>query len=141
MKHNFDEIEHAFFYVSSGSKFENEAVINRETGQIYYISGFGDTDEVPEDIEDDKYVSIPHKNDMDLGSKLVFRFASEYISEHYDTIKNIFRSKGAYSRYKVFLQDIGRLEQWFKYEDNAMKISILEWCKENNIETNEKLIL
>ena len=74
----------AFMFVSSGMQFENEAVLNKETGAIFYRSEFSDLDEFPEDIDEDlsdKFVTIPHKNEIDLGRDLVFRFAESTLPD------------------------------------------------------------
>ena len=64
----FSDIEEALFWVSMDQQFMHDAILCRETGQIFYTSEMGDSDELPEDIEDpDKYISLPHKNDLDLG--------------------------------------------------------------------------
>ena len=47
---------------------------------------------------------------------------------------SIFRRKGAYSRYKDFLESKGVLENWYEYENERQKVALKEWCKENNIE-------
>ena len=94
-----DEIEAAFFYVSSAPNFTNSALLSKETGKIFYISGMGDSDDLPEDIEEsDEYIEIPHKNDLDLGNRLVMDFATEQCPELLEKIHAIFRRKGAYSR-------------------------------------------
>ena len=77
----YDDIENAFLFVSMQSPCTNTAILCKETGEIYYESGYGDSDELPEDIDDEKYVEIPHKNDLDLGRNLVFEFVSQQMPE------------------------------------------------------------
>ena len=73
----------------------------KTTGKIFYISEFGNSDELPDDIEDsDDYIEIPHKNELDLGKQLVFKFVSEHLPEELDRVSQIFRRRGAYSRCK-----------------------------------------
>ncbi len=95
----------------------------------------GDSDEIPEDIDDlDKYITIPHKNDLELGKALVIEFTSEYLPEELERVYSIFRRKGAYSRYKDLLENKGALEDWYKFENERRKVALEEWCQENNIE-------
>jgi len=104
----FDEIEDAFFFVSMSEDYMNSATVCKKTGKIYYESDMGISDELPEDIDDlDQYIEIPGKNELDLGENLVFDFVSEFLSDKYDDVSNIFRRKGAYSRYKDFLENRG----------------------------------
>jgi hemerythrin-like domain-containing protein len=135
MKIKFDDIENAFLYVSMTPMFGNQAILSKETGEIFYISETGDSDDLPDDIdESDNYIEIPHKNELDLGNNLVFRFVSEHLSEEYNRVEQIFRKKGAYSRYKDLLERKGLLDQWHKFENEAQSKALREWCKENNID-------
>lgn len=98
----------------------------------------GDSDELPEDIDDpDKYITIPHKNELDLGKALVIKFTSEYLPEELDRVYLIFRRKGAYSRYKDLLERKGVLENWYEYENKRQNEALKEWCRENNIEIKD----
>lgn len=133
----FEDIENAFLFVSMDQKFMHHAYLCKKTGQTFYTSELGDSDELPDDIDDtDRYISIPHKNDLELGRSLVFEFTSEYIPEELDRIYAFFRSRGAYSRYKAFLDGKGLLDTWYKFEDERQKAALREWCQENDIEIN-----
>ena len=135
MSLSFDDIEGAFFFVSMDQMFIHNAYLCKETGQIFYTSEIGDSDELPEDIDDsEKYIAIPHKNELDLGKALVFEFTSTYLPEELDTVHEIFRHKGAYSRYKDLLERKGALEDWYNFENERQDQALKEWCRENNIE-------
>jgi len=130
------DIENAFFFVSMDQQFMHNAYLCKETGKIFYTSEMGDSDELPEDIDDpEKYISIPHKKDLNLGKPLVIEFTSKYLPEELDTVSSIFRRKGAYSRYKELLESKGALEDWYKFENERQAAAPKEWCRENNIET------
>ena len=132
---SFDEIENAFFFVSMDQKYMHNAYLCKETGQIFYTSEMGDSDELPKDVDDpDKYITIPHKNDLDLGKALVIEFTSEYLPEALDRVYSIFRSRGAYSRYKDLLDEKGLLDKWHRFEDERQKVALKKWCRENSIE-------
>jgi len=134
----FDEIEDAFFFVSSASQFTNSAFLSKETGEIFYISGMGDSDDLPEDMEDsDEYIEIPHKNDLDLGNRLVMEFITEQCPELLEKVHAMFRRKGAYSRYKELLDSKGLLERWYDYENQNTKEALRQWCADNGIELTE----
>lgn len=98
----------------------------------------GDSDELPEDIDDqDKYIAIPHKNELDLGKVLVIEFTSKFLSEELDEVYSIFRHKGAYSRYKELLERKGVLEDWYKFENERQELALKKWCRENDIEIED----
>ena len=40
-----------------------------ETGKIYYQSDYANFEELAEDIDNPKYVTIPHKTELNLGQR------------------------------------------------------------------------
>lgn len=91
-------------------------------------------EEAPDDLDTDRYISIPHKNDLDLGSQLALRFAAEELPEHQRRIEGFFRRRGAYARLKELLAELGRLERWYAFEAESTKSALKEWCAANGIE-------
>jgi len=135
MKISFDDIENAYLFISMSDMSDNSAILNRETGEIYYISELGDSDELPDDVDDpDKYIDIPDKYALDLGKRLVFQFVEGNIPEELARVEKYFRQRGAYSKYKSLLEQKGLLDQWHKFEDDKRKEALIEWCKDNGIE-------
>ena len=131
----FHDIENAFMFVSMAPQFENSAILSKVTGEIYYVSSIGDSDELPDDVEDaDKYTEIPHKNDLDLGKALVLEFVSEHLPGDFQEVTRIFNRKGAYGRFKQLLESKGLLEQWYAYEERKQETALREWCAANGIE-------
>ena len=134
MEIKFSDIEDAFFYVSSAPMAANTAILCKETGEIFYASDYTDEDETPEDIYyRDDCIGIPHKNDLDLGRNLVFEFVEQYLPGDFDRVRNIFRRKGAYGRYKDLLDDRGLSQQWYDFENTRQAETIRQWCKDNEI--------
>jgi hypothetical protein len=130
----YSDIEDAFLFVSMSPPHEHYAYIKKETGETYYVSTLGDTDEVPDDLEEDeKYISIPHKNDLNLGRNLVFDFVSVNLSDEYEQVKRIFSRKGAYARFKDLLESKGRLEAWYEFEKKSTEEALRDWCEDNGI--------
>lgn len=112
------DLDLAFDWVSGAPEGQNFAYVSLDTGAIYWVSEFNDTeDEVPDDLEDsDRYISIPHKNELDLGSSLVFRFVDEELPEQRHRVADIFHHRGAYARFKHLLAAHHALEKWYAYE-------------------------
>ena len=129
------DIESAFDFVNSCGFSDNSAVINRKTGEIYYLGDTVDED-LPEhfDEEDDSLIWIPNKHDLDLGSHLVMDFVQEYCPENLDEIHGIFSQLGAYSTLKEFLANKNLLEKWFSFEEEKTRQALLEWCQNNNLD-------
>jgi hypothetical protein len=60
----FSDIEDAFSFVSSDRYGMHTALLNKDTGQIYYRSEMGDIDEIDDDLDWNNCIGIPHKNDL-----------------------------------------------------------------------------
>ena len=135
---SFSDLQLAFEFVSSGGMGENEAYLDRRSGKIYWHSEFGDNDEeLPNDIDSKKYISIPDKRELDLGTPLVLDFAREFLSDDYDEVRHIFSRRVAYRRYKELLVRRGVLERWYDFSNRSEETALREWCAENGIETSE----
>jgi hypothetical protein len=133
----FEDILDAYSFTSFGNG-GNSAYLDTETGEIYLQSDDGEIDdELPDDIEDDRYVMIPDKYDLDLGKHLVRKFACEHLPESYDAIDAIFRKRGAYSRFKDLLIQKDMLQKWYDYQNSAEEKALRDWCKLNKIDLAE----
>ena len=133
----FSDIEDAMMFVSSSGYGVNSALLDKSTGKIYYRSGYGDLDEFEEFPEDeydpDIHIEIPHKNNLNLGRDLVFEFVEKFIPDAYERVDKIFKKRGAYSRYKDFLDLKGMLQKWYDFENQREQAALLQWCEENDI--------
>ncbi|MBI3771135.1 MAG: hypothetical protein HY272_00305 [Gammaproteobacteria bacterium] len=132
---NFEDILEAFEFVSFAQVGECQAFLDKETGKIYWHSDFGgDFEELPEDIADKKYIELPHKNELDIGKRLIFDFAYQYLPDDAGEIESIFRMKGAYSKFKALLERRDFLDKWHEFESQAGEKALRKWCEENSIE-------
>src|SRR5947209_20238119 len=94
---NFSDLQLALEFVSSSGMGENEAYLDRRSGKIYWHSEFGESDdELPDDIDDEKYMSIPDTRELGLGTPLVLDLAREVLPDYYDEVRHIFSGRGAY---------------------------------------------
>jgi hypothetical protein len=135
---SLSDLRLAFEFVSSGDMGEKEAYLDRLSGKIYWHSESGDNDEeLPDDIDDEKYISIPDKRELDLGKPLVLDFAREFLPADYDEVRHIFNRRGAYRRYKDLLARRGALEQWHDFLNKSEERALREWCAEKGIELSE----
>ena len=93
---SFSDLQLAFEFVSSGGMGENQAYLDRQSGKIYWHSEFGENDEeLPDDIDNEKYIAIPDRRELDLGKPLVLEFAREFLPDDYDELRHIFNRRGA----------------------------------------------
>ena len=130
----FSEIEEAVYFVSMEPYGTNEAWVSLDNGQTFLLSGHGDSDELPDDFEEsDRYLAIPHKNDLDLGQQLVRDFICSESPSLVRQVEEIFQHSGAYSRYKTVLVSNGLLDAWHAFEREQTMKMIQEWCEENEL--------
>jgi hypothetical protein len=132
---NFVELLAAYEWVSEGETLamDCEAYISRSTGTVHW-RGEGVDEELPQDIDDGKvYIAVPHKNEFDLGRSLAFRFVEEQVPQSRETVRELFRKRGAYAKFKSLLERGGQLDAWHRYEAAATEVALRKWCGENGI--------
>jgi hypothetical protein len=133
---NYDDLSIAFDFVSSAGPMEHRAYVSVDTGAIYWISETNpiEEDELPDDLEtSDRYIEIPHKNELDLGNRLALRFVEGRLPDRYAEAVTFFRHRGAYARLKELLAADGCLEEWYAFEAESAERALREWCKANEI--------
>ncbi len=134
MKLKFSDIEDAFMFVGSEQYGMHSAYLCPATGRIYYISEMAGIDEAEEEgVDVDECFFIPHKNELDLGRRLVFKYAMRRLPGEYEQVEQIFRKRGAYSRFKNFLETKGLLSDWYEFETECTERAIRQWCTDNDI--------
>jgi hypothetical protein len=131
----YEDLSAAFDFVSFAAPMEHQAYISIDTGTIHWISELDPLEEeVPDDLEtSDRYISIPHKNDLDLGTDLALRFAAAQLPDRYNMVAQFFRHRGAYARFKEFLASEGSLAQWYAFEAESTERALRDWCTVNGI--------
>ena len=137
MPTDFQEILHAYEFVSSEASL-NQAFLCRRTGKVFWHSDFSDLnefeDELPDDVEDDdKYIAIPDKRELDLGRPMVLDFTREFLSDDFDEVRDMFSRRGAYKNFRALLIRRNVIERWHDFESKATERALREWCAFNSI--------
>jgi hypothetical protein len=132
---DWNELLHAFEFASFGQPGEHEAVLCRKTGKFLWQTDVEEDIEAwPDDADDEeKYLSIPHKKELDLGKPLVFEFARQILPDEYDEIRRMFDKRGAYARFKDLLQRKNALDRWYDFENKATETALRDWSEVNGI--------
>jgi len=133
---SFDDLSEAFDFVSFAAPFEHRAFVSLDTGAIHWISETSPIDEedLPEDFEtSDRYIAIPHKKDLNLGTTLALRFAEEQLPHLYARVEACFRRRGGYARFKELLAGERCLDKWYAFEAECTERALREWCVANQI--------
>jgi hypothetical protein len=133
------DLELAFDFVSVGEGGVHQAYLCKRTGKLYWHSeDLDDEEQLPDDIDDtDKYIPVPDKKELDLGKPLVMDFVSKFLPDDFEHVRDIFRHRGAYARFKDLLVHRHALDQWHKYEAEMEKKALRDWCEANAIEVEE----
>jgi len=133
----------------------NQTYFNKTTGEIHLIpeevesyveSDLFDENDLPEwekeiipiykDIQGnpDNYIQFPNQFYINEYS-IMERFSLSLTNEKMRNILySSLKGKGAFRRFKDTANELGILEDWYKYRDEAIKELAIEWCKENNLE-------
>ena len=123
MSVSWNDLLDAFEFVSAAPTGEHQAFLCKASGRINWCSdsfneldeladdlegsekaAVGETDKLPDDIEDEqKYLAIPDKRELDLGKPLALDFASEFLPDDFAEVRRIFGRRGAYANFKALL--------------------------------------
>ena len=100
---DWTELLHTFEFASLGQPGEHEAVLCRKTGKFLWQTDVEEDIEAwPDDADDEeKYLSIPHKKELDLGKPLVLEFARQFLPGEFDEVRRMFDRRGAYARFNA----------------------------------------
>jgi hypothetical protein len=134
------DITAAFEFANTGGNMgEFLAFVCKRTGKIYCQTDFPDAeemnDELPDDIEDEeKYVALPDKRELDLGKPLVLDFARQYLPDDLDDVRHFFGKRGAYGKFKALLARRGAIDRWHAFEAKATEQALRDWCALHSIE-------
>jgi hypothetical protein len=135
---SFQEILGAFEFVNLNGGGLNHAYLCKQSGKIYWHAEFSDVDledELPSDIDDDeKYLAIPDKRELDLGKPLVLDFAAQFLPDDFDEVRRIFSRRGAYGNFKSLLARRTMLDQWYEFDRKETERALREWCEFNDVE-------
>jgi hypothetical protein len=136
---------------------ESYFFLNKQTGEVVFISeeeaSAAEDDEPIEDFPEwqrplieiakeidttDNYIPLPTKFDIDEYHIMEDFCLSLKDSEMRDTFYNLIKGSGAFRRFKDALYEYDLSDDWHKFHDNALRQIAIEWCKENDIEFDEK---
>jgi len=82
----------------------------------------------------DGYIRIPSGYDIheyNIMRDFVFGIDNDMINQR---LSNSISGRGAFRRFKDTAIQLGVIDEWYKFKDNAYKEIADEFCKENNLE-------
>src|ERR1051325_9572181 len=118
---DWNDLLHTFEFASLGQPHEHEAVLCRKTGKFFWLTDVEEDIEAwPDDADDEeKYLAIPHKKELALGTPLVLVCARQFLPDEFDEVRRIFAKRGAYALFKDLLQRKKALDRWYDFENKA----------------------
>jgi hypothetical protein len=138
MPTSFADLQFAFEFVNASGMSENQAFLDRQSGKIYWHSEVaGAVEELPEDIDDEKYIEMPHRKELNLGKPLALDFVDQFLFDDHDEVRRIFGRRGAYGRFKALLARRGALDRWYDFSARAEEAALRNWCAENAVELSD----
>jgi hypothetical protein len=139
-KIDFNDLLTAFEFASMGEVSGCLAFVSIKTGKAFIKSDDLDADEeIPEDLEtSEEYLCLPDKRKLDLGRDLVFSFIEEKLPDEMDAVRDFFRRRGAYPKFKNLLASRGMLEAWYRFEEASTEAALRQWCEENGLQVGKK---
>ncbi len=131
---SLSELLNAVLFASTADEFGGGAYVCRSTGKTYFVSDAIDPKEFPPDLEEsDDYIAVPTSRDLNLGTRLVFAFVDDEMPEHRHEVSDIFRRKGAFGRFRGFLDHHNMLDRWYAHEAAATERAVRDWCEEEEL--------
>ena len=118
-----------------------EYFIDKETGELEWISDMTMTREEQEEIYDrlDEHGFYRLPKSFDIREYDIMEdFAETLTGAAHNRLSSAIRGKGAFRRFKNTVYDLGIDEQWYAFQEDAYKRIAAEWCEENGIEYEEQ---
>ncbi|CAA6677049.1 MULTISPECIES: UPF0158 family protein [unclassified Lentimonas] len=135
-KTKIDELEWAFDLQPDPDFCDDtHCYISKVTGELVYSAEAATGQPCPvEDIEEHPdYIHLPDKHDLDLGQRLVWRFVGIEIPGLEQKVRKIFSRRGAYRRWKDFLDRNYLLDKWHTFENESKREALVDWCKAHGV--------
>jgi hypothetical protein len=138
-KVDVDDLEIALEFASVGEAYGNQAFVSVKTGLIFFKSDdLGPQEDAPADLEtSDEFLCVPNKRELDLGRDLVFAFVEENLPDKWVDVREFFRRRGAYAKFKDMLASCNMLEAWYSFEATRTREALRRWCEDNGLELAE----
>jgi len=131
-----DELENAAILVDDGAG-SAKALVSRETGMIHLLNDDYMDEEapLPGDIEaEGLYVSVPSTRELGLGVELVFRFTGQHLPADMESVRDMFRRKGAYGRFSRLVETRGARDAWHRFREQEIRVALEDWCRQHGLQ-------
>jgi len=131
---SYSEIEDAILFADAA--FRMGGAFYDPARDAVYLQGSEldeDREKIPADMDWSSCIPIPGEKQLDLGRALVERYVQETRPADVGLVRSFFRRRGAYRRFRLWVEEIGLAEHWQVYRSRAERATILAWCADHSI--------
>lgn len=82
--------------------------------------------------EPDRFVELPDREEID-EYKMMEDFSYSREGKEKDALLDAIRGRGAFRRFKDKAFQLGIVQEWYAYKDEAYRAIAREWCEEHSI--------
>ena len=116
--------------------------LDRETGEVLFISEIADNDyddDILELLEEgsDRFIEFPSQWDRNDYQTMVDFIESLPQRKEQNLLAISINGSGAFRRFKYTASELGLLDDWYRFLNNAHRELAIEWCEDNEIEYEE----
>ena len=129
---------------------ENKSFVDRETGEVITVS-LDDLHAAEEEDEEDadktclaivkdpgRYAWLPTKHDFNSW-EIMREFCEEVEPpKRRDRLLAAIHGRGAFRYFKDLATEFGIIDEWYAFEEDALRDIAREWCEENGIACTDK---
>ena len=121
---------------------DSTCYLDRETGGVLFISEIADNDyddDILELLEEgsDRFIEFPSQWDRNDYQTMVDFIESLPQGKEQNLLAISINGSGAFRRFKYTASELGLLDDWYRFLNNAHRELAIEWCEDNEIEYEE----
>ena len=121
---------------------DSTCYLDRETGEVLFISEIADNDYddvILELLEEgsDRFIEFPSQWDRNDYQTMVDFIESLPQRKEQNLLAISINGSGAFRRFKYTASELGLLDDWYRFLNNAHRELAIEWCEDNEIEYEE----
>lgn len=118
----------------------SEYFLDKETGEIEWISDMAMTQEEKEEIcdrlDEHGFYRLPTSFDI-RDYDIIEDFVDTRSGSAHEKLASAIQGRGAFRRFKDTVIRMGIDQEWYDYKAAAYKRKAARWCEENDIEYEE----
>ena len=118
----------------------SEYFLDKETGQIEYVSDMAMTQEEQEEVYDrlDEHGFYRLPTSFDIRDYDIMEdFIDSLSGSAHDKLSHAIQGRGAFRRFKDMVYNLGIDQQWYDFQADVYRCKAARWCEENGIEYEE----